>query len=65
MSKLTRTEHDHVLHMIETMQRNGHAESAIHDAVRRATRGERPERPERRDRRGGLFRRLRRRQRRD
>jgi hypothetical protein len=62
MTKLTRTEHDHVLHMIETMQRNGHAESAIHDAVRRATRGERPER---RDRRGGLFRRLRRRQRRD
>ena len=46
MTRLTQREHDHVLQMIERMQRDGHPEHAIHDAVRRATRGE--QRPERR-----------------
>ena len=62
MTNLTRREHDHVLQMIELMQRDGYPEHAIHDAVRRATRGERAER--RRDGGRSVFRLFRRSERR-
>lgn len=44
MTRMIRAEHDHLLIMIEQMQREGQPEGAIHEAVRRATHGERPER---------------------
>lgn len=44
MTRMIRAEHDHLLIMIEQMQREGQPEAAIHEAVRRATHGERPER---------------------
>jgi hypothetical protein len=47
MTPMTAAEHDHLLIMIETMQRAGHPEHAIHDAVRRSTRGPGPERRKR------------------
>ena len=44
MTRMIRAEDDHLLMMIEKMQREGQPETAIHEAVRRATHGERPER---------------------
>jgi hypothetical protein len=44
MTRMIRAEHDHLLMMIEQMQREGQPEASIHEAVRRATRGDRPER---------------------
>jgi hypothetical protein len=46
------TDHDRILCMIETMQRNGHTEQEIHDQVRRMTGADRSRsgrRPTRRD----------------
>jgi hypothetical protein len=52
-------EHQHLQIMIERMQREGHPERAIHDAVRQARRDDRSL-PERRPSRFRLFRRGRR-----
>jgi hypothetical protein len=48
MNEIDRNKHDHLLEMIETMQRDGTPENAIHEAVRRAVREDRPERRQRR-----------------
>ncbi len=56
MTRMTPREHDHVLMMIEQMQRDGQPEAAIHEAVRRVTSAGRPERrPARRFERLRLF----------
>ena len=57
MLSIPNREHDHLRVLIERMQRDGHPEHAIHDAVRQATRGTQPgrARPARRPRRFGLF----------
>ena len=44
MTRVTRDEHDHLRVMIEMMQRDGKAETAIHEAVRGATGDGRPQR---------------------
>lgn len=61
-TQMAHADHDRILRMIETMQREGELETAIHDAVRRATRGARDERS--RGRRRGVLRVFRRRHRR-
>ena len=48
MTGMNRNQHDHLLGMIERMQRDGTPEDAIHEAVRRAVREDRPERRQRR-----------------
>jgi hypothetical protein len=48
MTRMNRNQHDHVLGMIERMQRDGTPEGAIHEAVRRAVKQDRPERRQRR-----------------
>ena len=44
MTRMTDAELDHLLQMIERMQRDGHSEEAIHETVRRAARRTHPER---------------------
>jgi hypothetical protein len=48
MTRMIRNQHDHLLGMIERMQRDGQPEGAIHAAVRQAVREDRPKRRERR-----------------
>jgi hypothetical protein len=48
MTRITPDEHDHLRLMIETMQRDGRPEAAIHEAVRRAIESDRSRRRERR-----------------
>ena len=58
MTRKIRNQHDHLLAMIERMQRDGTPEDAIHEAVRQAVREDRPERRQtRRPDVLGLFRR--------